>query len=316
MTKFHASRSDIRWGLAALFVAVVVFYTVRSKISHTTTLAVPVESGKEPGLAVLSADPFTVRVTFRGAFADLQQLSSRDLRVLLRPRATASGGSERVRVRPGDIHGRPAGVRVIGIEPESVLLTFDRQDEMALPLAEPPIEGRPLRGRVELDYAPREVTVKGARRQLQELKAADYHMQTEPISVVGCLQSFTRTVRIVPPGAAWQSEVSPAEVTVKVNIITEQSTRELRDLPVLVTAPAGRKGVWQVEPPTVQVRLSGRAEVVQAVLPDSLLLTVDGRRAVADEPSVLPVLVHLPPDLKVDAVECDPATVLVFRSEE
>lgn len=140
MTKFHASRSDIRWGLAALFVAVVVFYTVRSKISHTTTLAVPVESGKEPGLAVLSADPFTVRVTFRGAFADLQQLSSRDLRVLLRPRATASGGSERVRVRPGDIHGRPAGVRVIGIEPESVLLTFDRQDEMALPLAEPPME--------------------------------------------------------------------------------------------------------------------------------------------------------------------------------
>ena len=302
--------------LAALIVAVIVFYTVRSKISHTTTLAVPVESEKEPGLAVLAVDPFAVRVTFRGAYTDLQQLSARDLRVRLRPHATASGGSERVRVRARDVHGRSAGVRVVGIEPDTVTLAFDRQDEMTLPLAEPPIEGHPLRGRVELEYAPRQVSVKGARGQLQELKAADYHMQTEPINVVGCLQSFTKMVRIVPPGATWQTEITPAEVTVKVNIITEQSTRELRDLPVLVTTPAGRKGMWQVEPPTVQVRLTGRVEVVQSVAPESLVVTVDARRASSDEPMMLPVLIHRSADLPLDAVESDPPSVLVFRSDE
>ena len=308
--------TDLRWKIAALVVAVIVFYTVRSKISDTVTLSVPVEAEKEPGLAVLRAEPFSVRVTFRGAYTDLQQLGLRELRVLLRPGANASGGSERVRVRSGDVRGHPGGARVVGVEPESVLLTFDRQDEMMLPVAPPPVEGKPLRGRVELDYSPRMVLVKGARRQLQEWKAADFHLQTQPVNVEGCVQSFTKNVAIATPGAAWQAEVTPREVSVKVNIATEQSTREMRDVPVLMAAPASRKGTWQVLPPTVLVRLTGRAEVVQAITPESLAVLVDARRAPADEPIVTPVLVHLPPGVTLDAVECDPAAVVLMRIEE
>lgn len=308
--------TDVRWKIAALAVAVVVFYAIRAKISDTVTLSVPVEAEKEPGLAVLKAEPFSVRVTFRGAYTDLQQLGLRELRVLLRPRANASGGAERVRIRAGDVRGHPAGARVVGLDPEFVLLTFDRQDEMLLPVAPPPVEGKPLRGRVELDYAPRVVLVKGAHRQLQEWKAAGFHLQTDPIDVEGCVQSFTKSVAIATPGAAWQADVSPHEVSVKINIVTEQSTREMRDLPVLLAAPPNRKGMWLVLPPTVQVRLTGRAEVVAAVAPEDLVVLVDARRAPADEPVVSPVQVLLPPGLAVDAVECEPATVVLMRNEE
>lgn len=309
--------ADGPWKLAALLIAVVIFYTVRNTISHTETISVPVEVDQEPGLAVLKAEPFSVRVTFRGAYADLQQLNTRPPTLLLRPKATAAEGQERVRVRAGDIRGRPGGTRVVAVQPENVLLTFDREAEMALPLAEPPVEGHPLRGRVELEYAPHEVTVKGARRQLEELKAAGFHLQTEPINVDGCVQSFTKTVRIATPGAAWQADISPREVAVKVNIITEQSTREIRDVPVLVAAgTASRRGTWLVEPATVQVRLTGRAEMVQSVTPESLLVLVDGRRVSPDEPAMVPVQVHLPPDVQVDAVVSDPTAVFVMRSSE
>ena len=308
--------TDIRWKTAALILAVIVFYTVRSRISDTVTLSVPVEAEKEPGLAVLKADPFSVRVTFRGAYADLQQLSLHEMRILLRPHANASGGSELVHIRAGDVRGRPAGARVVGIEPESVLLTFDRQDQMMLPVAPPPLEGKPLRGRVELDYSPRMVLVKGAHRQLQEWLAADFHLQTQPLSVDGCVQSFTKNVEIATPGAAWQAEISPREVSVKVNIVTEQSTRELRDVPVLMAAPASRKGAWQVLPSTVQVRLTGPGEVVDAITPDSLIVMVDARRASADEPTVAMVQVHLPPGVVLDAVESDPPAVVVMRNED
>ena len=71
------------------------------------------------------------------------------------------------------------------MQPSSVLLTFDRQGEMVLPLAEPAVAGKPLRGRVELDSAPHAVTVKGAQRQLEAMKAQGYRVQTEPVDVDG-----------------------------------------------------------------------------------------------------------------------------------
>lgn len=309
--------TDFRWKLAALILAAVVFYAVRSKISDTVTLSVPVETEKEPGLAVLKAEPFSVRVTFRGAYADLQQLGLRELRVMLRPKSNASDGTELVRIRAGNVRGQPGGARVVGVSPESVMLTFDRQDQMMLPVAPPPVEGTPLRGRVELDYSPRQVLVKGAHRQLLEWKAADFHLQTQPINVEGCVQSFTKSVDIATPGAAWQAEVTPREVSVKVNIVTEQSTRELRDVPVMIASHFGSsRGSWQVLPPTVAVRLTGRAEVVAAVTPEALLVLVDARRASADEPTVAPVVVHLPPGVILDAVECDPSAVILLRNEE
>ena len=308
--------TDIRWKIAALVVAVIVFYSIRSRISATITLPVPVEAEKVPGLAVLKAEPFSVRVTFRGAYADLQQLGLHEMRVVLRPKASASGGSELVRVRPGNVNGQSGGARVVKIEPENVLLTFDRQDQMMFPVAPPPVEGKPLRGRVELDYSPRMVQVKGAHRQLQEWKAADFHLQTQPIDVEGCVQSFTKNVDIATPGAAWQMEVTPREVAVKVNISTEQSTREMREVPVLVAASASRKGAWQVVPSTVHVRLTGRAEVVSAITPEALVVMVDARRASADEPTVVPVLVHLPPGVSLDSVESDPEAVVLLRNEE
>ena len=67
--------ADWRWVVVSLVAAVIVFYTVRGKISHTATLVVPVEIEQNHGPAVLVSEPFAVHVTFRGAALDLQQLA-------------------------------------------------------------------------------------------------------------------------------------------------------------------------------------------------------------------------------------------------
>ena len=221
---------DVRWKAVALIVAVIVFYTIRSRISDTVTIAIPVEVEREPGQAVLKVEPASVQVTFRGAYADLQQLGLRDMRVLLHLKVNAAGGPERVRLRAGDVHGRPSGARVVGIDPQTVRLT-----------------------------SAREVLVK----------------------------------RVDAP-----------------------RTRELRDVPVLVAAPAIRKGSWQVLPPTVQVRLTGRAAVVDAIAPQELVVLVDARGVLSDEQAVAPVLLHLPHGVVLDAATSEPAVVTVMRKEE
>jgi hypothetical protein len=66
----------------------------------------------------------------------------------------------------------------------------------------------------------------------------------------------------------------------------------------------------------VQVRLTGRAEVVEAIAPEDLVVLVDARRASADALTVLPVQVHLPPGVILDAVTNEPAAVVLMRSEE
>jgi len=56
--------------------------------------------------------------------------------------------------------------------------------------------------------------------------------------------------------------------------------------------------------------------VVAAILPESLVVLVDARRASADGPTIAPVQVHLPPGVVLDAVESEPAEALLLRNEE
>jgi YbbR domain-containing protein len=306
--------SDWPWKALALFVATAVYLMVRSRISYVQTVAVPVEVEREPGIAVLTVEPLSVRVTLRGTAADIQRLATLDLKAVVRPRATARGGAERVPVSARDIRGRGA-LRIVELDPKAVRVTYDRQGQVAFPVAEPVIEGKPLRGRVQIEYNPRMAVVTGARLHLDQSLTNGVQLQTEPVDVEGRVQGFTRRLRILPPDGVWMTEIQPPEVTARINIVADRSTSELRDVPVLIAQTPGDPTRWQAEPPVVSIRLSARAEIIQGIRPELVRAFVDARATATASTNGLPVFVYIPPEVAVDTAETVPHHVRLRRVE-
>lgn len=306
--------SDWPWKILALFLSAVIYLMVRSRISHVQTVSVPVSVECEPGIAVLTVEPLSIQVTFRGDAAAIQQLSARDLKAVVRPHDLARGGMERVSVSARDIRGRGA-LRVVDLDPQVVLVTYDRQGQVLFPVAEPVVEGKPLRGRVQIEYSPRAAMVTGARRHLDLSFTNGVQLQTEPVDVEGRVQGFTRRLRILPPDGVWMTAIQPPEVTARINIVADRSTSELRDVPVLVAQPPGDLTLWQADPPLVNIRLSARAEIIQGLRPELVRAFVDARAAVSVSSNGLPVFVYIPPEVAVDAADAEPRQVRLRRVE-
>lgn len=301
-------RDDWRELTLAMLVAIVIFFTVRGNISHAVSYTVEVDVEREPGMAIMSVRPATVRVTFRGALSDLRTLDVRSLRAVVRPpRSAVSAGSERVRLRGRNIHGR-GSARAIDIQPSEVLLSFDHQGERLFDVAPPPTEGQPLRGQASVTYTPHTVRVRGARLQLDQLHAKGVMLQTEPVDLEGRAQSFVRSVRVLPPPDAWMPELDPSAVTVTVTIVSERETREFAQVPVRVAPPAGLAASLTASPAHVTLRLSGRPEFLRGLAAADLHAFADAPTSDAITGAV-PVRVALPPGCLVESVVVEPAAV-------
>jgi len=292
--------------LLALLVAVMTFYAIRREIRFELSYVVPVHVEVEKGVAVLEQNPRSVRITLRGSQDDLRHLDQKQLKVVVRPRGTTLDGSTSVPLRPRDVRG--AGrFRPVHISHQYVAVSFDREVEKEVSVAEPQLIGTPVLGRAELDYRPKTVRIRGSERGLRDKDT----VQTEHVSVDGRDRPFSTHVRIVPPHEIWVSEVDPPVVDVDVRIVTEAATREWKDLPVqAVLDPAQATGVT-FDPSRVTVALQGRARVLERITADSLMVFV---RCTGLDPGAsyeLPVKAHVPgnPDV-VPTVT--PATVKVI----
>jgi YbbR domain-containing protein len=295
--------------LLALALASATFYVIRGKTSIEAAFDVPVQVDVEKGIAILDQDPRSVRVTFRGAQADLRALDSGMLKAVIRPKAEDPRGSESLRVHPRHVEGA-AGVTVLEIRPSRVLLTFDREEAKTSPVAKPKLLGKPLIGRAEVDYTPREVTIRGPRRRIN-LKEEVY---TEPVDVTGRIRPFSKKVAVVS-GDPWIKEIEPAEVTVNVAIVVEQVKREFNAVPVYALAEGGRATGVTFEPVTVKVTLQGAAEEVDAVATNQVRVFADATRVDLATVTNLAAVAHLPPGVDV-TVSVEPPTVRVRRLRE
>ena len=299
-------RTNWELKLLALLLGAMSFYAIRGTTSFEVPYNVPLEVKVEKGIAILDQDPLTVDVTFRGSQQDLSDLDQRRIRAVVTPRETDAAGSVTVPVTPGDVTGA-AGVRVVKVRPNAVSLTFDRETEKKVAVRKPEILGRPLIGKAEAEYEPRFVTIRGPRRRLKDKES----VSTEPVDVDGRVESFSKKVRVLPPGDAGVSQIEPAEVTVKVSIVTESVSREFEDVPVLAVIKPGRASDVYCEPAAVVVSLRGRAELLENLQPDSVTAFVDCTDLTVAATYELPVQVHLPPQVDVNA-ETVPKTVTVF----
>lgn len=315
MASMHELIRDIilnNWGLklTAFLLALLSFFAIHGATNEELTYKVPVVVEVKEGIAVLDKDPSSVDITFRGSFDDLRRIDPNQLVAKIQPTVTASAGSEKVSVRKSDISGA-IGVRPVMIVPGFVELTFDTEDEQKFPVAKPTATGTPLKGRVEIDYEPKEVKIRGPRQQLQRMVNEHVVIETKPVDVDERVKSFTRTVHVISPSETWVSKIEPAEIQVKVNIVTESIIRVWTNMSVLAIMDLDQQMDVQFNPAAINLSLHGRPTLVNSIVYEAIKVFVDCAGLDADGEYDLPVNVHLPPETADITVKVNPAIVKV-----
>ena len=302
------------WKLLSLVIAVLIYFTIRSDISHVRVVSVPVETDAETtkdGAAIWSVEPRSVQVTVRGAYSDVSQLAVSTLRCVVRPKQKKKNMPlDTVSVKIGSSCMRGLqGVRAVKFEPNVVVVKFDVPISLQMSVAPPVLEGK-ARGTVQLVYDQTNAVVKGSRRLLSPLDVTKTQVQAEPIDVDGRSQSFSTRVRLFPPGDAVNAVVDPPDMVVNVVITSEKATAKIERVPVMISLPAASPNRWRVEPDCVDVELTGRSEVVKAVKFDEIMVSVNGNIPLTPAATnMVPVTVHMRQGLVVDGVKASPESV-------
>ena len=284
--------------LLAIALAVMAVYGIIGATGSEVTLReVPLQVVVDDGIAILDQHPKTVRITFRGTSSDLLRLDQRQIETTVRAKASDPAGSETLLLKPGNVRHRAMGVRVVSIEPQTVRLVFDREVKMTLPVAKPEISGTPLLGKVEIDYEPREVTIRGPKRALED----ERFVKTEPVNVEGAAASFSTRVPVLLPREIGVVRVDPPDVLVTVNIVTETVSREWTNVVILAAFPEGSVARPAFEPGAVSVSLHGRSEVLDSIPDGAIRAFVDCTDLDPSTSHEAPVVVHVPAGLDVTA---------------
>jgi len=294
--------------LMSAVLAALTFFVIRGKTGVEVPYEVPLEVRfDEKGIAILDQDIRKVRVNFRGSQEDLRRIEQQKLKAVVQPTVSNVAGSERVPITVRNITGVPGGVRAVSVRPETVALTFDREVSKEVPVSKPTTIGMPLVGKVSLDYEPKTVTIRGPKRRLED----QHRLPTEPVDVDGRVASFTKTVRVLPPGDAWVSEIEPSEITVSVDITTESVNRQWTNILVLAVLDPDTDLKVKFEPAQVNVSLEGPAEKLEDMAQESILVFVDTAGLESEGEYELPVRVHVPAGADLTSV-VEPRTVRVF----
>ncbi len=298
----------------ALVLAILTFYAIHWATGYEVDYTVPVKVQVGEGIAVLDQDADAVKVRFRGTQDDLLKLDQDRLRIILRPREGEPDGLPRaVPISARNFESLP-NVSVVKIEPDEVILTFDREVSAEFKVAKPGAIGSPLVGRAEIDYSPKIVMISGPKRRLEELKLrGEEELLTEPVDIDGRVESFSRLVEVLPPNDTWVSRIDPSEVTVRVRIVRELTMRTWTNVPIMaVRDPSSGDGGLTFTPAFVNVTLEGQAEIVESLATGDVRAFVDcvGLELSPDIPQEKTVQVHAPARDGV-SVKVSPPTVMV-----
>ncbi|MBQ9431276.1 MAG: hypothetical protein IJU44_06965 [Kiritimatiellae bacterium] len=314
------------WKLVSLLLALMIYFSIRSDISHVRVVYFPVEqdrvdtgTGDKEHAVVESIDPPSVRVLLRGPYEEVTQLSESDLLCQIRPRQKkANEDTVAVKVRTSNLKGFNRRLRVVAIEPSQVQVRFDVPMRLEVPVATPVTAGR-ARGRVQLVYDQTNVVVMGSRRLLSPLENAKFQLQMEPINVEGRAQTFSVRAKLLPPSEVPNAKLDPPDIMVTAKIINENTTATVNQVPVIVMGKSGSAAsVWRVEPPAVDIEVSGRSETIAEIKPGDLVVTVNGDIPVVagNLTNDVPVTVHVRRDLAIDDAKPLIPTVKLIAVEQ
>jgi len=282
--------------LLALLLATITIYAIQSVTNQLDEFEIPIVVKVDKGVAVLKQDAKTAYITCRGSIEDLRRLDVGQLKIIAAPKTTGIAGGERVPIGPRNVEGWTRGVQIVKVRPDIVTVNFGREIEKQVGIAKPETVGTPLLGKVEIDYEPKLATIRGPKSKLVDRKI----LRTEPIDVDGAVDSFSEEVRILSEDATGVWDVEPAEVTVHVSIVTEATSKELKDLRVvgMMDVNCGRDVTFS--PKTVDVSLLGSPQAVNRISATDISVFVDCIGVSAGTHKI-PAAVHLPPGVTLSA---------------
>lgn len=274
--------------LLSLLMAALSWVMIRDAISLEVVIPdIRLQIQVQSGLAILNQSAATVDVTVRGSQEDIQRLDPRRMQVVVELSDTGAVMPSDIQLTPGLVRG-VRGARAVAVHPTRIHVALDRQDERRVPV-KARTSGAPLFGDIEsVTCEPGAVLLRGPAAKLRTTEC----IYTQPVDVEGRVESFVRRVALQAPGDNWVAQMAPAEVQVRVNLITRTGGREWAGIPVKAVVDPGQAVTIDIEPSTVDVVVTGRSNDLALAQSGRLRALVDCSGLTAPGTYTVPVRVY------------------------
>jgi YbbR domain-containing protein len=278
---------DLGLKLLALAITLVVWYAVTGQRMPTTIHLRGVHLNFHlPSDMEISNDPRTeVEVTLTGNKSVLERIGARDL-VAYVDISDLKPGERTVQLTPERVTlGLPDGVRVEGIEPNTMPLRIEQRIEVEIEV-EARHEGNPPEGYElrEIKVTPPRVRVRGPASRV----GAVQKLSTDPISLAEHRESFT-VQQVAVNTDALDKKIDLIDTVVQVTFEIGERRTEKSFAGVAVRESTGA----QARPETATVTLYGARSVLEQLRAADLQIALD----VGQDGAITPRLV-LPPGLE------------------
>jgi YbbR domain-containing protein len=284
------------WGLklVSLAFAILLWMFVVGEKRSEVSLSVPLELTRVPqDMVIVSRVPEDIRIRLNGPRTLLATVNPQQIAVSLDLDGVQPGISA-FEILPSRFN-LPRGIEVTYISPSVITLEADLKVRKTVPV-KPRIKGTPAEGYevAEVRAEPPQLEVEGAERAVKQLKEAP----TEVVDVSGLQGSVTRPVELALPDPSLRP-VDRKPVRIEVVIRELKAEREFLAVPVGVPTQG-----WRIQPPTVDVKVSGSVRAISSLGADAVKAAVEPMGA-ATVPGNLQVTVTAPPGIQVVSVTPD-----------
>lgn len=299
--------------LLALILASVTWIFIRETTSFEDTIeGVPVEIVLPEGWAIQDRSVNTVEVGLRGSQADIRSLDKDQIQVKADARGRVIEPNMIIRLDPSSVSS-PRSVRAMYVDPAEIVLTIDRETYKQVPvrvdlLGQPP-DGYDVES---TNVTPSEITIHGPERRLEKV---DY-VRTVPIDMEGRIRSFQLDRNLVTPGENWQARMDLEKVRVEFTIVERLVRRDFTNIFVKALMPPGDNPGVSFSPPSVNVSLKGRSDVISNLTKQSLSAFIDCTDMEAGTTEDRSVVVPTQSGLSIIAVEPSEIRVEMLESPE
>ena len=167
----------------------------------------------------------------------------------------------------------PPGLRVTSIKPTAMVVRFEERT-VADVLVRPTTEGQPQADYLikDINIAPKTVKVIGAKSVVESLE----FVRTQPISLVGRTQTFSRNTRLAAAPFLAKHAVAGQRVEVRVVVNEKIGERTIKDVVVHVLQDEETES-FVVSPSKLTIRISGKLPTIRGIEKGLLDAYVDAR---------------------------------------
>jgi YbbR domain-containing protein len=260
--------------LLSLVLAFAIWVSVTGENRVVQDFKVPLEIRLPDRFVLASHPPTTVNVRLRGAESVMRRLEPLPLLVRV-DLAGSTIGEQEVILSRDHLSGVPKGVEVDFIDPDRTPIAVEERARREISL-EPTFLGQPTEGYTLYNarLSPSRVRVEGPVSQVNQLEL----LRTTPIRLDGRSEPFVARVTVVPEGE-FVRLIDSATVNVRVVVDMAAVERLLERVPI---SALGAGPATTIDPPSVDVVLSGPPRLLEIVGIDQVLITVDAGQVPSD----------------------------------